>query len=31
MRQSQVHRVENAGVHYSLTIKAWYHNWKKNQ
>jgi cyclopropane fatty-acyl-phospholipid synthase-like methyltransferase len=26
----EVHRVENTGVHYSLTIKAWYDNWMKN-
>jgi cyclopropane fatty-acyl-phospholipid synthase-like methyltransferase len=23
----EVHRVENTGCHYSLTIKAWYDNW----
>jgi len=27
----EVHRVENCGVHYSLTIKAWYNNWMKNK
>jgi len=27
----EVHRVENCGVHYSLTIKAWYDNWMKNK
>jgi len=27
----QIHRVENTGVHYSLTIKAWYYNWKENR
>lgn len=27
----EVHRVENTGVHYSLTIKAWYDNWVKNK
>jgi len=27
----EVHRVENTGVHYSLTIKAWYKNWIKNK
>ncbi|NUN12121.1 MAG: class I SAM-dependent methyltransferase [Myxococcales bacterium] len=27
----EVHRVENCGVHYSLTIKRWYENWKKNE
>lgn len=27
----EVHRVENTGVHYSLTIKAWYNNWMKNK
>jgi len=27
----EVHRVENCGVHYSLTIKAWYDNWMKNE
>lgn len=26
----EVHRVENCGVHYSLTIKAWYDNWISN-
>lgn len=27
----EVHRVENCGVHYSLTIKHWYDNWKANE
>ena len=27
----EVHRVENCGVHYSLTIKKWYDNWVKNR
>jgi cyclopropane fatty-acyl-phospholipid synthase-like methyltransferase len=27
----EVHRVENTGVHYSLTIKHWYDNWIKNK
>jgi len=27
----EVHRVENCGVHYSLTIKNWYDNWMKNE
>eukprot|EP00045_Choanoeca_perplexa_P007156 m.63135 g.63135 ORF g.63135 m.63135 type:complete len:468 (+) comp13957_c0_seq1:65-1468(+) len=27
----EIHRVENTGVHYSLTIKAWYYNWKENR
>lgn len=27
----EVHRVENTGTHYSLTIKKWYDNWKKNE
>jgi len=27
----EVHRVENCGVHYSLTIKAWYDNWQRNK
>lgn len=27
----EVHRVENCGVHYSLTIRRWYENWKKNE
>eukprot|EP00730_Choanoeca_flexa_P010856 TRINITY_DN21311_c0_g1_i1.p1 TRINITY_DN21311_c0_g1~~TRINITY_DN21311_c0_g1_i1.p1 ORF type:complete len:468 (+),score=73.78 TRINITY_DN21311_c0_g1_i1:60-1463(+) len=27
----EVHRVENTGVHYALTIKAWYYNWIGNQ
>lgn len=26
----EVHRVENCGVHYSLTIKQWYDNWVAN-
>lgn len=27
----EVHRVENCGVHYSLTIKKWYDNWVANK
>jgi len=27
----EVHKVENNGVHYSLTILAWYHNWVANK
>jgi cyclopropane fatty-acyl-phospholipid synthase-like methyltransferase len=27
----EVHRVENCGVHYSVTIKKWYDNWKTNE
>lgn len=27
----EVHRVENCGVHYSLTIKKWYDNWMSNE
>jgi cyclopropane fatty-acyl-phospholipid synthase-like methyltransferase len=27
----EVHRVENCGTHYSLTIKAWYDNWQRNK
>jgi cyclopropane fatty-acyl-phospholipid synthase-like methyltransferase len=27
----EVHRVENCGVHYSLTIKSWYDNWIANK
>jgi cyclopropane fatty-acyl-phospholipid synthase-like methyltransferase len=27
----EVHRVENSGVHYGLTIHKWYENWKRNQ
>jgi len=27
----EVHRVENCGVHYSLTIKNWWKNWQKNK
>lgn len=27
----EVHRVENCGVHYAVTIKKWYENWKKNE
>lgn len=27
----EVHRVENCGVHYSVTIQKWYENWKSNQ
>ena len=27
----EVHRVENCGVHYSLTIEKWYENWQRNE
>ena len=27
----EVHRVENCGVHYSVTIRKWYENWIKNE
>uniref|UniRef100_A0A7S2S2D1 sphingolipid C(9)-methyltransferase n=1 Tax=Mucochytrium quahogii TaxID=96639 RepID=A0A7S2S2D1_9STRA len=27
----EVHRVENCGVHYALTINHWYNNWMANQ
>jgi sphingolipid C9-methyltransferase len=27
----EVHRVENCGVHYSVTIEKWYENWKRNE
>ena len=27
----EVHRVENCGVHYSVTIHKWYENWKANE
>jgi cyclopropane fatty-acyl-phospholipid synthase-like methyltransferase len=27
----EVHRVENCGVHYSLTIRKWYENWVRNE
>ncbi len=27
----EVHRVENCGAHYSVTIHKWYENWKRNQ
>jgi sphingolipid C9-methyltransferase len=27
----EVHRVENCGVHYSVTIRKWYENWKRNE
>lgn len=27
----EIHRVENCGVHYSLTIKKWYDNWMRNK
>lgn len=27
----EVHRVENCGVHYGVTIKKWYDNWKSNE
>jgi cyclopropane fatty-acyl-phospholipid synthase-like methyltransferase len=27
----EIHRVENCGVHYAVTIHKWYENWKKNE
>lgn len=27
----EVHRVENCGVHYALTIRKWYENWVRNE
>jgi len=27
----EVHRVENCGVHYSVTIQKWYANWRRNE
>eukprot|EP00164_Ancoracysta_twista_P008001 GFYU01011471.1.p1 GENE.GFYU01011471.1~~GFYU01011471.1.p1 ORF type:complete len:473 (+),score=184.82 GFYU01011471.1:47-1465(+) len=27
----EVHRVENTGVHYSVTIQKWYENWLSNE
>ncbi len=27
----EVHRVENCGAHYAVTIKKWYDNWLKNE
>lgn len=27
----EVHRVENCGVHYSLTLNHWYNNWLSNE
>jgi cyclopropane fatty-acyl-phospholipid synthase-like methyltransferase len=27
----EVHRVENCGPHYSVTIQKWYENWKRNE
>ena len=27
----EVHRVENCGAHYSVTIQKWYENWKGNE
>jgi cyclopropane fatty-acyl-phospholipid synthase-like methyltransferase len=27
----EVHRVENCGVHYSVTIRKWYDNWLRNR
>jgi len=27
----EVHRVENAGPHYAVTIAKWYDNWKRNE
>jgi hypothetical protein len=26
-----VHRVENCGTHYGVTIQKWYENWQKNR
>jgi cyclopropane fatty-acyl-phospholipid synthase-like methyltransferase len=27
----EVHRVENCGTHYAVTIQKWYENWKRNE
>lgn len=27
----EVHRVENCGVHYAVTIRRWYENWARNK
>jgi cyclopropane fatty-acyl-phospholipid synthase-like methyltransferase len=27
----EVHRVENTGTHYAVTIYKWYQNWKRNR
>lgn len=27
----EVHRVENCGTHYALTIQKWYENWQRNE
>lgn len=27
----EVHRVENCGVHYGVTIRKWYENWNRNK
>jgi cyclopropane fatty-acyl-phospholipid synthase-like methyltransferase len=27
----EVHRVENCGAHYSVTIQKWYENWKRHE
>jgi cyclopropane fatty-acyl-phospholipid synthase-like methyltransferase len=27
----EIHSVENIGIHYSQTIRCWYHNWLKNR
>jgi sphingolipid C9-methyltransferase len=27
----EVHRVENTGPHYAVTIQKWYENWKRNE
>jgi cyclopropane fatty-acyl-phospholipid synthase-like methyltransferase len=27
----EIRTVENCGIHYSLTILTWYHNWVKNK
>ncbi len=27
----EVHRVENCGAHYSVTVQRWYENWKSNR
>jgi cyclopropane fatty-acyl-phospholipid synthase-like methyltransferase len=27
----EVHRVENCGAHYAVTIEKWYQNWRRNE
>jgi sphingolipid C9-methyltransferase len=27
----EIHRIENTGTHYSITIAKWYENWKSNE